>query len=299
MPGFDPYKPGNYEGSGGGVMTLTQATAKSVNCAYARLGVIVGLDKVVDMAVKLGLPRDRLDAFPSISLGAEEATPLEMAAAYATIANEGVYNAPSFVEKVVDRKGDVLFEGPSKGKRAFSVETARVAEQVMQQVVQRGTGTAARLPGREVAGKTGTSQEWQNAWFVGFTPQLATAVWMGSPIGNVSMKGVGGRNVTGGSFPAQIWAGYMREALKGVDAENFVEPAGKPKPGKYLRDKTSPDDRPRSRRTATTTDAPSADAPMATEGIQPAPGAAPAPAPAVTVAPVPAATAPPAPPASP
>ncbi len=296
VPGFDPYKPGNYEGSGGGTMTLTQATAKSVNCAYARLGVIVGLDKVVDMAVKLGLPKDRLDPFPSISLGAEEATPLEMAAAYATIANEGVYHAPSFVEKVVDRDGDVLFEGPSKGKRAFSVQTARVAEQVMQQVVQKGTGTAARLPGREVAGKTGTSQEWQNAWFVGFTPQLATAVWMGSPIGNVSMKGVGGRNVTGGSFPAQIWAGYMREALQGVDAQNFVEPDVKPKPGKYLRDKGSPDDRPRARRRTATTAAPGADAPTATEGVQPAaaPGAAPVPA-----APVPAAPAPPAPPASP
>lgn len=268
VPGFDPYKPGNYEGTGGGRMTLTQATAKSVNCAYARLGVMVGLDKVVDMAVKLGIPKDRLDAFPSISLGAEEATPLEMAAAYATIASEGVYYAPTFIEKVTDRNGKVLFEGPSKGKRAFSVQTARVAEQVMQQVVQRGTATAARLPGREVAGKTGTSQEWQNAWFVGFTPQLATAVWMGSPVGNVSMRGVGGRNVTGGSYPAQIWGGYMREALSGVEAVDFTEPVDKPKPGKYLRDKNSSDDRPRPRpprRSATTR------APVATEGVQPSP----------------------------
>ena len=286
VPGFDPYKPGNYEGSGGGTMTITQATAKSVNCAYARLGVMVGLDKVVDMAVKLGLPRDRLDAYPSISLGAEEATPLEMAAAYATIANEGVYHAPIFIEKVTDRSGKVIFEGPSKGKRAFSVQTARVAEQVMQQVVQRGTGTAARLPGREVAGKTGTSQEWQNAWFVGFTPQLATAVWMGSPVGNVPMKGVGGRNVTGGSFPAQIWAGYMREALNGVEAIDFSEPTVKPRPGKYLKDKNFTDDASsRPKRHSSSTTAPP-EAPVATEGVQPAPTpASPAPTAAPPVAP--------------
>ena len=297
VPGFDPYKPGNYEGSGGGRMTLTQATAKSVNCAYARLGVVVGLDKVVDMAVKLGMPKDRLDAFPSISLGAEEATPLEMAAAYAAIANEGVYHAPTFIEKVTDRNGKVIFEGPPKGKRAFSVQTARVAQQVMQQVVTGGTGTAARLSGREVAGKTGTSQEWQNAWFVGFTPQLATAVWMGSPVGNVSMKGVGGRNVTGGSFPAQIWAGYMREALKGVEAVDFTEPDEKPKAGKYLRDKNSSDDGrtgPRRRTQSTTTTGP--EPPVATEGVQPAPTAAPPPA--ITV-PVPAAPPPAAAPPAP
>ncbi|HEX2701778.1 MAG TPA: PBP1A family penicillin-binding protein [Acidimicrobiales bacterium] len=290
VPGFDPYKPGNYEGTGGGVMTLTTATVKSVNCAYARLGVLVGLDKVVDMAVKLGLPRDRLDAFPSISLGAEEATPLEMAAAYATIAAEGVYHAPTFIEKVVDRSGKVLFEGPSKGKRAFSVQTARVAEQVMRKVVEQGTGTAARLPGRQVAGKTGTSQDWQNAWFVGFTPQLATAVWMGSPVGNVSMRGVGGRNVTGGSFPAQIWAGYMREALEGVEAVDFEQPSTKVKSGKYLRDKSSPDSRPRRRTSATspTTGGP----PTAVEGVQPPPAP---PAPAPPAAPTPSAAPAPAP----
>ena len=269
VPGFDPYKPGNYEGSGGGTMTLAQATAKSINCAYARLGVMVGLDKVVDMAAKLGIPKDRLDAYPSISLGAEEATPMEMAAAYATIANGGVYHAPQFVERVIDRQGKVLFEGPTKGKRAFSEQTARVAQQVLRGVVEKGTGTAARLPGRQVAGKTGTSQEWQNAWFVGFTPQLATAVWMGSPAGNVSMKGVGGRNVTGGSYPARIWGSYMKEALKGMEPIDFEPPAVKPKPGKYLRDKYSKDDRPRR---ATTTTAPAA--PFAQEGVQPSPGTA-------------------------
>ncbi|MEO7837323.1 MAG: PBP1A family penicillin-binding protein [Acidimicrobiales bacterium] len=224
IPGFAPYTPGNYEGSAGGVMSLTNATVKSVNCAYANLGATIGLDKVVDMAAKLGLPKDRLDAFPSISLGAEEATPLEMASAYAAIANDGVYHPPTFVEKVTDRNGKVLFSGPAEGTRTVSVQTARVATQVLRAVVDRGTGTAARQRNRQVAGKTGTSQQWQNAWFVGYTPELATAVWMGSPTGNVSMRNVGGRNVTGGSYPAEIWGAYIAAALADEPAVDFTTP---------------------------------------------------------------------------
>ncbi len=224
VPGFEPYTPGNYEGSAGGRMSITDATARSVNCAYARLGVDVGLDKVVDMAVSLGLPRRRLEPYPSISLGAEEATPLEMASAYATMANDGYYREPRFVAKVLDRKGKVVFEGPDKGRRAVSVQTARVAISVLQTVVERGTGTRARVPGREVAGKTGTSQEYENAWFVGFTPQLSTAVWMGSPEGNVPMTNVGGTRVTGGSYPARIWSAFMGDALAGQPAVPFPPP---------------------------------------------------------------------------
>ncbi|HUP70903.1 MAG TPA: PBP1A family penicillin-binding protein [Acidimicrobiales bacterium] len=240
IPGFAPYTPGNYEGSAGGVMSVTQATANSVNCAYARLGANVGLDKVVNMAAKLGLPKDRLDAFPSISLGAEEATPLEMAAAYAAIANDGMYRPPSFVEKVADRTGKVLFEGPGKGTRAVSAQTARVATQVLRAVVDRGTGTAARQRSRQVAGKTGTSQEWENAWFVGYTPQLSTAVWMGSPVGNVPMKNVGGRNVTGGSYPARIWGAYTAAALGDAPVVNFPMPNTRLLPkSRYIKDKYS------------------------------------------------------------
>ena len=224
VPGFEPYTPGNYEGSAGGRMSIADATARSVNCAYARLGVDVGLDKVVDMAVSLGLPKKRLEPYPSISLGAEEATPLEMASAYATMASDGYYREPRFVERVLDRRNKVVFEGPDKGHRAVSVQTARTAISVLQTVVERGTGTRARVPGREVAGKTGTSQEYENAWFVGFTPQLSTAVWMGSPEGNVPMTNVGGIRVTGGSYPARIWSAFMGDALAGQPAVPFPPP---------------------------------------------------------------------------
>jgi penicillin-binding protein 1A len=230
-PGFAPYTPGNYEGSAGGVMTLTEATARSVNCAYARLGLQVGLDKVVDMANRLGLRKQRPQAYPSISLGAQESTPLEMAAAYAALANDGVYHAPRFVERVLDRRGRVIFEGPDEGRRVTSAQNARVAMAVLKVVVERGTGTRARLPGRAVWGKTGTSQNHENAWFVGSTPQLTTAVWMGSPTANVAMVNVGGIRVAGGTYPARIWAAYMAEAMKGLPALPIPAPDPRLIPG--------------------------------------------------------------------
>lgn len=239
IPGFKVYTPGNYSEGSGGVMTLTEATAKSVNCAYARLGAHIGLEKVADMAGRLGIPRDRIDVVPSISLGAEEATPLEMAAAYATIANDGVYHAPRFVEKVVDRTGKTLFEGPDKGKRVLTQQTARTAIQMMRRVVEGGTGTRARLAGWQVAGKTGTSQNWENAWFVGFTRKLSTAVWMGAPDGNIRMNVAPCGLVTGGCIPAMIWNAYMSRSLEGLDPEPFPTPTGKIPKGKFIKDKYS------------------------------------------------------------
>ncbi len=239
-PGFAPYTPGNYEGSAGGVMSLTDATAKSVNCAYARLGLEVGLDKVVDMANRLALKKQKPQAYPSISLGAQETTPLEMAAAYATMANDGVYHAPRFVERVEDRRGKVVFEGPDEGRRVVSAQNARVAMSVLRAVVERGTGTRARLPGRQVWGKTGTSQNHENAWFVGSTVQLTTAVWMGSPSANVPMLNVGGIRVAGGTYPARIWSAFMTEAMKGLPALPIPPPDPKLIPGgRFIGDRAS------------------------------------------------------------
>jgi penicillin-binding protein 1A len=240
VPGFAPYDVENYEGEGGGILSLTDATVHSVNCAYVRLGAVAGLDKVVDMADRLGIPKERLKPYPSISLGAQEVSPLEMASAYAAIANDGVYHAPHFVEKVVDRHGKVLFEGTDKGKKVTDPQYTREAIQVMRQVVQRGTGVRARLAGRQVAGKTGTSQNHENAWFVGFTPQLATAVWMGAPAGNIPMKNVGGIRVAGGTYPARIFGAYMEVALEGAPALDFPLPNPKLIPrGKFINDKFS------------------------------------------------------------
>ena len=224
MPaGQEPWSPQNYEGSAGAVTSLAEATAKSLNCAYARLGLAVGLDKVAATARRLGITTS-LDPVAAMSLGTEEVRPLDMAAAYAILANDGVRMTPYFIDRVEDRHGRVLLEGKHEGERVVSAQVARMATQVLRGVVDGGTGTRARLPGRPVAGKTGTSQEWQNAWFVGYTPQLSTAVWMGSPDGNVSMRGIGGVNVAGGTYPARIWGAYMTDVLAGAPVIGFPAP---------------------------------------------------------------------------
>jgi penicillin-binding protein 1A len=240
VPGNKPYAPQNVEGEAGGPQTLTDATVHSINCAYVRLGADIGLTNVVDMAARFGIPRARLAPYPSLPLGTIEVSPLEMASAYAAIANDGVYVPPRFVESVLDRRGRVVFQGSDRGTRAVSVQLARETTQVLRQVVLRGTGTAAAVKGRVVAGKTGTSEEYSNAWFVGYAPQLATAVWMGSPVGNVPMRNVGGIRVFGGTYPARIWGAYMAQALDGLPVETFTEPDPSQIPaGKFIKDRYS------------------------------------------------------------
>ena len=235
IPGFAPYTPENVEGESAGIETLTDATVHSVNCAYVRLGADIGLDKVVAMSDKFGFHNRQ--PYPSISLGAQEVSPLEMATAYAAIADDGVFHPARFVERVTDRNGKVIFQGGDKGTRAVSADIARQTIQVLRQVVQRGTGTAAAVKGRSVAGKTGTSENYENAWFVGFTPNLATAVWMGDPLGNVPMRSVGGIRVFGGTYPARIWSAYMTLALKDLPVVDF--PSARIGGGKFIKDKYS------------------------------------------------------------
>jgi penicillin-binding protein 1A len=124
-----------------------------------------------------------------------------------------------------------------KGERVISAQNARVETMVLRQVVQRGTAVRARLSKHDAAAKTGTSQAHQNAWLVGYTPQLATAVWMGAPIGNVSMNNVGGVKVTGGSYPARIWHDFMTAALEGAPSLTFPTPNSRLIPsGHYIKD---------------------------------------------------------------
>ena len=224
----DPYEPGNYEGTRGGTGPIHAAISKSLNCAAIRLGLSLDPDpnkslaKVKEMANRLGL--DRVEDAPiSISLGAEEATPLEMASAYSVLPADGIRHEPYFVQRVLDRRGKVLFETKREGERVLDPNVARAGVWTLRKVVDGGTGTRARLPGREVAGKTGTSQEWRDAWFVGFTPQLVTAVWMGNPNKQDSMRSVGGIRVTGGSYPARTWNAFMSAALAGQPSIPFLD----------------------------------------------------------------------------
>ena len=230
VPGYATYTAKNVEGDANGTLSLRDALAHSVNCAYIRVGVATGLDKVTEMAKKVGI-RSPLAPFPSMALGTEEVTPLDMASAYATFADDGIYHQPRFVEKVVDASGKVMFSGPDKGKQVISPQIAREVVQTMQAVVQYGTGTAAALRDRPVAGKTGTTDDYGDAWFVGYTPQLSTAVWMGDPAGRTPMRNVGGIRVFGGTYPARIWHQYMQYATEDMPVVQFrspgFEPAGK------------------------------------------------------------------------
>lgn len=219
----------NFGRAGYGTLSLTEATVRSVNTVYAQLVLQVGPRAVVDVARRMGIPgprwlpgrsgcrpagnqrcRTELQAVPAIALGTEEVTPLEMASAFATLAAGGIYREPKMVEKVVDSSGRVLEQGPSPPRRAIEASVAQTATGILQQVISRGTGKQAGI-GRPAAGKTGTAQGFQNAWFVGYTPDLATAVWMGYREGNRPMLNIRGiPRVTGGTLPAQIWREYMK-----------------------------------------------------------------------------------------
>jgi membrane peptidoglycan carboxypeptidase len=232
----DPYTAENFEGTRAGVDTLAAATKKSVNCAYLRLGTIVGLDNVIEMAHRLGVTAE-LAPNLSLPLGTSEVRPIDMAAAYATFAADGVQRRPYVVESVHDRDGRTLLEHRDEGRHAISAGVAQQVNEILEGVVTSGTARAARLTdGHPAAGKTGTTADYGDAWFVGYTRQLSTAVWMGSPVGNtLKMRNVAGvRRVTGGSFPARIWHEFMAPAHAAWPALAFAVPPTA-EPGRYLR----------------------------------------------------------------
>ncbi|MGH2704930.1 MAG: PBP1A family penicillin-binding protein [Actinomycetota bacterium] len=234
----------NFDGAGFGSITVAKATANSVNTVFAQLVMDVGAEKVVDVAGRMGIPgpswlpsrsgckrsKDNpcgtvIEPVPALALGTEEVTPLEMASAFATLAAHGSHHEPKLVTKVLDAEGAVLESGPSPARRAVDAAVADNATAILEQVIAKGTGRRADID-RPAAGKTGTAQDHRNAWFVGYTPDLATAVWMGyrdsnSPLFNV--RGVA--RVVGGSIPAQMWAEFMKLALADAPPTPFAEPA--------------------------------------------------------------------------
>ena len=213
------------DGVGGGTMTMASATSGSVNCAYERMAATIGFNKVIDMAKRLGLgqnPRYPIENVPTMPIGVEEATPLEMAGAYAAVANDGVYVAPTYIDRVQDRTGKVLFKGSGEGKRVMSPTVARTAADI-QRGVFGGTATCCRLNGNRVAaGKTGTTDGSKNTWFAGYTPNNTTVVWVGVPRGNVSMQGLGGRGaVYGATYAAPIWKKFTDSYMADKPAPDF------------------------------------------------------------------------------
>ncbi|WP_326580757.1 penicillin-binding protein [Streptomyces sp. NBC_00481] len=215
---------------------LREAMRVSANSAFVQLGMDIGLSRVKEAAVEAGLKKGSLTgtSYPSFSIGISDPSAIRMAGSYATFAASGKQNDP-FSVKTVEHEGLTVFDhdGIAEVKRAFTSEVADNVTDVLKTVVDEGTGTSAQLTGREVAGKTGTTDGNKSAWFVGYTPQLSTAISMYRMDDNESNKnrtflemyGTGGQEtIHGASFPAEIWHDYMEDALKGEPAEDFPEP---------------------------------------------------------------------------
>ncbi|MET8814535.1 transglycosylase domain-containing protein [Streptomyces sp. NPDC004549] len=255
---------------------LRYAMQFSVNSAYVQLGMDVGLDKVKQSALDAGVLENSLasSSFPSFSIGTSDPSAIRMAGAYATFANSGTQRDPYSVTQVSGKDG-IVYKHKDESKDAFEPEVADNVTDVLKTVVDKGTGTAARLPGREVAGKTGTTDGNKSAWFVGYTPQLSTAISMfrmddqAKPRDRkfLKMYGTGGQaKIHGASFPAEIWHDYMIEALQGQPAEKFPTPIPI---GKALNVEQSPSPTPTVTQSPTTSPSPS---PTPSESeVQPSP----------------------------
>ena len=216
-----------------GWSSIRSATLRSDNSVYAQLTLDVTPEKVADVARRMGV-RSQLDvkgAFvPSIGLGSIAVSPLDIASSYATLAAEGVYSEPMAIRRVVLDDGAVDTRagwGKPKRRRAISEGTAAIVTRILEQNIQSGTGTRAAF-GRPAAGKTGTAELNVDAWFAGYTPELATAVWMGYTRAEIPLDSVHGIAVTGGSFPAEMWRLFMEPALEGREALPFPEPRAWP-----------------------------------------------------------------------
>ncbi|MDQ2650001.1 MAG: penicillin-binding transpeptidase domain-containing protein, partial [Actinomycetota bacterium] len=216
---------GNYGGARFGTLDLRTATEKSVNTVYTRLILDVGVEASVGLANRVGLTsvtyKPGVDC-ASVALGVKETSPLDMASAYGVFAARGLRAEPTPVLRVTDRDGNVIIDNTTPTTERVLKETvADNLNDILQGVLVSGTAAGRGLD-RTAAGKTGTTNDNVDAWFVGYTPTLSTAVWMGYE-NKSERKELG--NITGGSHPARIWQAFMREALADVPVTEFTEPA--------------------------------------------------------------------------
>ena len=239
----DDYTVRNYEGgSFGNKLSLLEATVFSVNVVYAQVIKEISPQSVAEVATDMGITTPLCTTCLSSALGSNEVNPLDMASAYGTFAANGTHHPPYGITKIVDAGGQVLYDAKDdpalEPEDAIAPAVAYLTTTALEQVVQRGTAARYGQIGRPAAGKTGTAQEYRDAWFAGYTPHLSAAVWVGYPEGQIEMKPscspgppcrptrtISGSGVTGGSFPTQIWQAFMLKALSGVPADAFDKPA--------------------------------------------------------------------------
>lgn len=221
------YRPQNYGGGdGGGDVTINHALATSLNIPAVVLGQRVGLDKVIEVCRTLGI-KSPLQPVVSLPLGPIGVTPMEMASAYATFANNGWQSDTTMIVQVADSQGNIILDNTPQPKLVLNEWATASLTNVLQGVIQGGTASSADI-GRPAAGKTGTTTSERDVWFVGYVPQLSTAVWIGNDDFNRSL----GRGVTGGGYAAPIWKQFMLTALKNEPVKYFpaVSQFQRPKP---------------------------------------------------------------------
>jgi penicillin-binding protein 1A len=290
-PLSDPWEVATYSHSYLGTVSVSSATLSSDNTVFAQLTLDVTPEAVAATARKMGITVPRNEVVPAIGLGSLSVSPLEMSSAYATLAAGGIYSEPRAIRKVVLPGGvedkDAGW-GIPKRKRVLPDWVADKVTEILEDNVQGGTGTRAQI-GRPAAGKTGTTDDFADAWFCGYTPNLQTTVWVGYPQAQIPMRSVHGISVAGGTFPAEIWYRFMIAAIERLPYRDWPIPNGSPnwqpfETGQFAVDFTS--------------DAPSfsPQAPATTSAPPPAPeppAQPPPPEPAETFVPPPAETLPP------
>ena len=220
IPGADTWRPENYDEEFLGPVSLRLALTKSRNLATVDVLEKIGVDAACAYARRLGVRRD-LPCVLSLALGAAEMTLLDVTALYGVFANQGIHTEPVFITRVVDRFGTVKEAHVLTAQRVMSPEVAYTVTSMLESVVQHGTGRSVRALERPAAGKTGTTNDFHDAWFIGYTPEIVAGVWVGFD-NQVSL----GKRETGGRVAAPVWLAFMQEALAGQPVTDFPIPPG-------------------------------------------------------------------------
>ncbi len=220
------WSPQNYERTFSGKVTMRAVAENSINVPTVKIAQKVGIDKPIYYAQEMGIssmvlngPQNDRNLATALGGLTKGITPFELASAYGTFANKGVHTTPVVIIKIVDRNGKVIEQAEHQERSVISEKSAYLLTDMLKGVIVRGTGAAANI-GRPAAGKTGTTSDYKDAWFVGYTPDLVAAVWIGND-DNTVMNGM-----TGGRTPAVIWRVFMQKALAGIKASDFSRPAG-------------------------------------------------------------------------
>jgi penicillin-binding protein 1A len=215
-----PWKPDNYDRKFRGPTTLQQAVEESINVVTVKLQERIGVDRTIRVARRVGISSP-LNADLTLALGSSDLSLLELTSAYSALANQGVWVEPTAIRYVTDAQGKLLFEGVPQGTEAMAPAVAYVITHMLEGVVERGTGQGANVLGRVIAAKTGTSNDYSNAWFIGFTPHVVTGVWVG-----YDRPRSLGRDETGSRVAVPIWTTYMSKVLAHTAKEDFPVPDG-------------------------------------------------------------------------